>query len=375
MQRHFFLIFFLWLFSVTDTSAQLAQDLVRKLTLSPSDTVSLVFLGDIMQHGQQLIDAHARNYDYMPCFAGIAPLMQAADLAVVNLETVFAGRPYSGYPVFSTPDTLVPQLRASGAGLLLTANNHIGDQGAKGLKRSLQVFDSTGILHTGTFRSEAERQQRYPLMVERKGIRMAFLNYTYSTNGFRIPLPYIVNMIDTLQIAEDILKAKRRGADFIIACMHWGEEYQLKQSAGQEALAAFLLRKGVDMIIGSHPHVPQGMELRYYPNGEIRHVIAYSLGNVISNQPFPHTQIGLCLKIELIKSGFYKRIYTFTHEWVVAEHRREENRRTFYAIPLEQSSVKSESIHIRPDGSPRGTVDFVVDSLPGKKTYTLKIQK
>jgi Putative enzyme of poly-gamma-glutamate biosynthesis (capsule formation) len=375
MSRKLFLISILYFFSFGHCAAQWAQDLVRKLTVSPADTVSLVFLGDIMQHGMQLIDAKARNYDYMPCFAGIAPLMQAADLAVVNLETAFAGQPYTGYPVFSSPDTLVPQLKASGADLLLTANNHIGDKGGPGLKRSLQVFDSTGVLHTGTFRSAEERQQRYPLMVERKGIRLAFLNYTYSTNGFTIPLPYIVNRIDTVQIAEDIQKAKRQGADFIIAGMHWGEEYQLKQSAGQQALAAFLVRHGVDLIIGSHPHVPQGMELLYYPNGEIKHVIAYSLGNVISNQPFPHTQIGLCLKIGLIKSGLSKRIYTFTHEWIASEHRQEGGIRTFYAIPLAQSSVKSESIHILPDGSPRGTVDFVTDSIPGKKSYTLKIQK
>jgi len=373
--RIFCALFFFWIFSSVGCSAQWTQDLIRKLTISPTDTVSLVFFGDIMQHGMQIKDAEDRGFNYRPCFAAMIPAMQAADLTIANIETTFAGRPYTGYPVFSAPDPLLPQLKEFGVGVLLTANNHIGDKGVLGLKRSLHLLDSTGVSHTGLFRSAEERQQRYPLMVERKGIRIAFLNCTYGTNGFTIPLPYLVNRLDTVQMAQDIRKAQRQGADFIVACMHWGDEEKLQYNDRQKALAEFLFRHGVDMVIGAHPHVPQDMELRYHPNGEIKQVLAYSLGNMVSNQPFPNTQIGLKLEIKLIKSGFYKRIYSFTHEWIVTEWQVEGGLRRHYILPLEQAGKVSESVRISPEGRPRGTVDFVINELPGKRVYSIQKQK
>ncbi|MCL1973949.1 MAG: CapA family protein [Bacteroidetes bacterium] len=354
--------------------AQDAASWVRKLYAPQPDTVSLFFLGDIMQHGSQLTAAKTlTGYDYRPCFAPLAPRLREADVCVANIETVFAGTPYTGYPIFSSPDALISDLKESGIGMLLTANNHICDQGEKGLRLSLNLFDSISILHTGVFRSPEERTQRYPLMVNLKGIRIALLCYSYGTNGFPVPPPYIFNHIDTTIIAADIQKAQRMQADFIIACMHWGEEYQIKQNARQEMLANFLFNKGVDIIIGSHPHVPQGIEVHYDHLREIRYLVAYSLGNVVSNQPFPHTQIGLLAKIRIIKNGFYKAIASFETEWIATEHRREEGGRKYYVLPLSQCTQSSASVTIQDDGTPLPSLRFQTDTLPsGTIRFTLK---
>ena len=369
-----YILVFTLLTAFVPSHAQDAVSWVRKLYMPQPDTVSLLFLGDIMQHGTQLTSAKTEEgYNWLPCFAPIAPRLTSADVCVANIETVFAGAPYAGYPIFSTPDGLVPDLKASGFQLLLTANNHICDQGKKGIERSLNLFDSIGILHTGTFRSLEEREERYPLLVIRKGIRIALLCYSYGTNGFAIPKPFVVNLIDTTTMAADMRKAQQMHPDFIIACMHWGEEYQLRQSAHQEMLADFLINKGADMVIGSHPHVPQGMEVRHYPAGEIKNVIAYSLGNVVSNQPFPYTQIGLLIEVKLIKSGFYKAIASFDYEWIATEQRREEGRRKYYVLPLHQCTQPSASISVLPDGTPQPGLSFVTDTLlNGTIRYTLK---
>ena len=354
--------------------AQDAAAWIRKLYAPKADTVSLIFLGDIMQHSTQITAARTEHgYDYLSCFAHIAPRLKAADLSAANIETTFGGTPYTGYPIFSSPDALVPDLKASGIGMLFTANNHICDRGAKGLRNSLDLFDSVGMLHTGTFRSLEERNQRYPLLVHLKNIRIALLCYSYGTNGLAIPPPFIVNLIDTTVMAEDMLRAQHMRPDFIIVYMHWGEEYQLRQNAHQERLANFLIDKGADMVLGAHPHVPQGMEVRRCPNGEIKNVIVYSLGNMVSNQPFPHTQIGLLTEVKLIKNGFYTAISSFDYEWIVTEHRYREGRRRHYVLPLAQSTRPSASILIQPDGTPLPSVSYRMDTLSsGTIRYTLE---
>ena len=356
--------------------AQDAASWIRKLHTRQPDTVSLVFIGDIMQHGPQLTAAKTNEgYNYLPCFAAITPRLQSADFAVANIETVFGGAPYSGYPIFSSPDALIPDLKASGIQLLLTANNHICDQGAKGLNRSLNLFDSVAILHTGVFRSLEERDERYPLLIIQKGIRIVLLAYSYGTNGFSVPHPFVFNHMDTTLIANDIQKAQLMRPDFIIACMHWGEEYQLHQNMRQEVMAAFLKNKGVDIIIGSHPHVVQGMEVTYNHLNEIQHIVTYSLGNVVSNMTLPHTQIGLLAEVKLIKDGFYKGIASFDYEWIATEQRREEGIRKYYVLPIDQCTMPSASIVIQPDGTPLPTLRFQTDTISSQRTIKYTIWK
>ena len=140
--------------------------------------LSLVFVGDIMQHDSQISDAYDKEtgaYDYKPCFQYIKPYIEAADVAIGNLEVTLAGRPYKGYPQFSAPDEVLVALKDLGLDVLVTANNHCVDRGKAGLERTIDMLDSFNIPHTGTFKDRAERDKRYPLIVERQGFKLAIL--------------------------------------------------------------------------------------------------------------------------------------------------------------------------------------------------------
>ena len=120
------------------------------------------------------------------------------------------------------------------------------------MERTIQLLDSSGIRYAGTYKNLSERRQRYPLFINRNGFRIALLNYTYGTNGIKATSPNIVNYIDKNTILQDIQSAKARQPDAIIACMHWGEEYQSLPNREQRELANWLLQQGVTHIIGSH---------------------------------------------------------------------------------------------------------------------------
>ena len=163
------------------------------------------------------------------------------------------------------------------------------------------MMDSLGAKHLGTYRNQAERDSLYPFVIEHNNIRICLLNYTYGTNGIPVPKPYIVNLIDTTIIAQDIAKAKSLNPDVIICMPHWGDEYKLLPNQGQRDLANWLFEKGVDHIIGGHPHVVEPIEVREGEDG--KHLLAYSLGNFVSNQSRPNTDGGTMVRMTLTKQG------------------------------------------------------------------------
>jgi len=276
----------------------------------------LVFGGDIMGHDTQIASALATGsgaYDYRPCFAYLKPYLQEADLVIGNLEVTLAGPPYKGYPQFSSPDELADALKDAGFDILVTANNHALDRNRDGLVRTIQELDRRAILHAGTFTDARQRMLHYPLIVEKSGIRIALLNYTYGTNGLIVKPPSIVNRIDTAQIKMDLLKAKSAEPDFIITLMHWGSEYQLTQNSDQTELAEFLFRHGTDVILGSHPHVVQ--PIIGNSKGDL---VVFSVGNLISNQRNRYRNGGILLELELVKDqqGTGIRRHAFLPVWV-----------------------------------------------------------
>lgn len=278
--------------------------LLYSVTLSAQERITLLFVGDLMQHQAQIDAAHTRDgkYDYSSCFSLVKELISRADIAIGNLEVTLAGKPYTGYPAFSAPDEYLQSIKDAGFDILLTANNHCLDRGKKGLERTISMLDSLHIPHTGTYRNIAERKQRYPLFFSKNGFRIALLNYTYGTNGIKASSPNIVNYIDKDIISQDIRSAQARRPDAIIACMHWGIEYQSLPNREQRELADWLLQQGVTHIIGSHPHVIQPMELR--TDGIQKHVVVYSLGNFISNMRAKKTDGGLIFTLQLEKFAF-----------------------------------------------------------------------
>ena len=170
---------------------------------------SLYFAGDAMQHIAQIESAHQADgsYSYSNCFTLVKEQISEANLAICNLEVTLGGKPYRGYPQFSAPDEFAIALKDAGFDIMLTANNHCLDRGSKGLIRTLDILDSLGIAHVGTYRNQEERDSLYPYITTTNGIRCAILNYTYGTNGITVNPPCIVNYIDTTQILKDINKA------------------------------------------------------------------------------------------------------------------------------------------------------------------------
>lgn len=277
--------------------------LIAPIAATAQDTtkLSLLFLGDIMQHDSQIaaaFDVATGKYDYRECFQHVKPVFESADITIGNLELSLGGAPYKGYPNFSAPDELVETLKWSGVDVLVTANNHCLDRGKKGLQRTIAVLDTLGLPHTGTFLDSAHRARTYPLVIEQKGIRISLLNYTYGTNGIPVTKPNIVNYIDTTLIASDIVKAKEQQPDVIIAFFHWGDEYQRLPNKLQKNIAEFCFRRGVKLVIGAHPHVIQPMEWRK----DHDQLVVYSLGNFVSGQTSRYKNGGAMVFVDLQKT-------------------------------------------------------------------------
>jgi len=279
-----------------------------------TDTLRLLFAGDVMGHAPQITSAQLvkdKKYDYEPCFQYVKPIVSEADLAIANLELTLPGKPpYTGYPMFRSPDALAEALKNTGFDVLVTANNHSNDARGSGVISTIRTLDRLKLSHTGTFASARERDTQYPLILSKNGFRLALLNYTYGTNGVPTDSPTIVNLIDKTRIAADLEKAKSLKPHYIIAFMHWGLEYQLTENAEQRDFAAFLARNGADLVIGAHPHVVQPVRQEQTSKPEEPDksvVVVYSLGNYISNQLKPHTDGGIMFEVELLKKeGAYK---------------------------------------------------------------------
>lgn len=245
-------------------------------------------VGDIMMHDMQINAGYrSRNkYDFFAFFARVKPLLDASDLVVGNLETPMAGKDagYSGYPYFNAPEALAANLKDAGFDMLTTANNHALDQGRQGLKSTLNFLDQAGLLHTGTARSPEEQQKI--MITETKGVKLAFLAYTYGTNGVALAknYRYSVNYIDEDAIKKDIGRARELGAQLVIVSLHFGQEYETAPDAEQESLVRSLLASGADIILGHHSHVLQPV---FWQKGVLpapSRFAAYSLGNFISAQ-------------------------------------------------------------------------------------------
>ena len=322
-----------FLVSVTPLTAQIR-----------TDTLRLLFAGDVMGHAPQISSAQLikdKKYDYEPCFEYVRPIVSNADLAIANLELTLPGKPpYTGYPMFRSPDALAEALKNAGFDVLVTANNHSNDARGAGVISTIRTLDRLKLSHTGTFADARERDAEYPLMLSKNGFRLALLNYTYGTNGVPTDSPTIVNLIDKTIIAADLEKAKSLKPHYIIAFMHWGLEYQLTENAEQRALAAFLARNGADLIIGSHPHVvqPVRQEQTTTPEEPDKNVVVvYSLGNYISNQLKPHTDGGIMFEVELLKKEGADKAETGRNGIIPVWryiHREPTGKTAYFAVPI-----------------------------------------
>ena len=274
-------------------------------------TFSLAAIGDVMCHNTQHMDAYnssTDSYDFSYVFEDIQTYIQSADISIGSLETTFAGkdRGYSNYPTFNSPEQLAYDLSEMGLDVLSTAGNHSLDKGFSGLSNTLDVLDDANISHSGTYRTQEDRDS--VLIKDVKGVKVAILSYTYGTNGIPVPSDkeFCVNLIDKDLIKQDIENAKSQNADVIISCMHWGIEYQTTPNDEQEDLADFLFENGVDIIFGNHPHVLQPMEKRSVTlaDGTVKDCfVVYALGNFICDQNSENTRNSIILNLDIIKNA------------------------------------------------------------------------
>ncbi|WP_275695574.1 CapA family protein [Ferdinandcohnia quinoae] len=267
-----------------------------------SSSMTLAAVGDILIHGTVYKDASTGNrYDFKPMFANVKELLLQPDLTIANQETIVGGTEIglSTYPSFNSPFEVADALQDAGVDIVSIANNHTLDRGEKAIISATGYLDKIGMAYTGGYRSIEDRN--VIRILNRNGIKIAFLSYTYGTNGIPVPegKEYLVNLIDMPQIKKDIAQAKEV-SDVIAVSMHWGNEYQRIPSDEQKSLAKELADEGVDIIIGHHPHVLQPMEWVKGKDGHDTFVI-YSLGNFLSGQMKNYKDIGGVLQIEIVK--------------------------------------------------------------------------
>ncbi|MFJ1784839.1 CapA family protein [Streptomyces anulatus] len=237
---------------------------------------TLLAAGDVLPHSSVIdraaVDAGGAGYDFAPMLAGVAPVVSGADLAFCHMETVYGeeGGPYTGYPSFKSPREVAAALRATGFDSCSTASNHTLDDGADGVRRTLDALDGAGIRHAGSARTAAEaaRPTILPAGPGKGAAKVAHLAYTYGTNDIPLPAdrPWTVNLTDEGRIIEEARAARRAGADVVVLSAHWGTEWQDEPDATQLELARRLTasadggRPDIDLIIGTHAHVPQAYE-------------------------------------------------------------------------------------------------------------------
>lgn len=255
-------------------------------TVAEQQEVSLVMVGDVLMHTKVyesgLMEDGSYNYDHM--FAQVKDDIEAADIALVNQEVILGGRELglSGYPAFNAAYEVGDSLVDAGFDVILHATNHALDKGKTGLLNCIHFWEEQypDIAVLGIHESEEESQEIY--IQEVNGIKLAILNYTYGTNGISLPkdMPYAVEIWNEEQIAADVTLAKEM-ADFVIVCPHWGTEYVLEETAAQREKAQFLADLGVDLVIGTHPHVVEPVKWVTGAGGNDT-LVYYSIGNFIN---------------------------------------------------------------------------------------------
>ena len=281
-----------------------------------SQEVSFLFMGDIMGHGPQIRSAYQnseKKYNYDKVFEPLEDIISSVDFAVANLEVTLAGPPYMGYPQFSSPDELAEACKNNGVDVLVTANNHSCDRKNSGIIRTVEVLDSFKILHTGTFKDEKKRDQENLLILSKKGIKVGLLNYTYGTNGIPFSTPAYVNMLDSSLIKQDVINARKKKLDKLIVFVHWGYEYRDFPNSYQKKFNTFFNEIGVDVVIGSHPHVLQPMIYNIENNKEF--LTVFSLGNFVSNQRESRKDGGAMFRLSFEKKG--GKVYISRKEYVL----------------------------------------------------------
>lgn len=276
----------------------------------PEDTtvheVSLVAVGDNLIHSQVIASGRKKDgtYKFDHLYKNIKSEIKGADVAIINQETVLGGKSlgYSGYPRFNSPQEIGDAIVNAGFDVVLHATNHSMDKGKAGLQNSLKYWKKQkGITVLGANSTKEEYDS--VKVIDKNGIKIAMLNYTYGLNGLPLPKdkPYMVDLLETKKVRSDIRKAKKE-ADFVVVFPHWGTEYTHQTTGYQKEWTELFAEEGVDLVIGAHPHVVEPVQWVKNKAGH-KMLVYYSLGNFISSQDEPARMLGGLATVKIKKKG------------------------------------------------------------------------
>ena len=275
----------------------------------PDVTLTFAGCGDNIMYYGNFRDAKSvaleggRKYNFAPIYENIKPIIENADIAFINQETPLAGEKYGydDWPHFNSPQDLAYDIVEAGFDVVNLATNHMLDAGSQGLVDTIEFWNTMPVTTVGGYLNEEDFNNIR--IVEIEEIKIAFLSFTYSTNGiplrkgFDIVIPYE----DEEVIREQVIKANEL-ADLVFVSMHWGDEYSFKPNANQKNLASMMAGLGVDVIIGHHPHVLQPIEWVESPNGDGHKMLcAYSLGNIAAEQENDYNYVGGIITFDIVR--------------------------------------------------------------------------
>jgi poly-gamma-glutamate capsule biosynthesis protein CapA/YwtB (metallophosphatase superfamily) len=284
-------------------------------------TLHLVIAGNVYQPEQLIKEAYNavdKKYEFGHQLKYINPILSLGDVVIANLKTSFTADNTSPY---SAPDELALALKYSGVNTCLLANSNTSNIDKLGLQRTKKVLDIFDIASTGAFPDNITRNGNYPLLISKKGFKIALLNYTTITQRPSISRDFIINQIDRNQIERDMRVARALEPDFIIVYLDWGANYQELPALTQESTAQFLLEQGAGIVVGTFPNTVQRIDLMtyYYRAIQRQGLVCYSLGNLISGVNEDRAKAGIVMDLEVKKNNLTGQItigdYGFIPVW------------------------------------------------------------
>ena len=304
--------------------------------------ITLAAIGDMLIHSPVYQDAKTKDgYDFTPMLSLVRPFLEDTTISIANQETMIGGEELglSSYPAFNSPFEVGDALKSVGVDVVSLANNHTLDRGEEAIQRAISHWEQIDMMYTGAYKNEKDRDSIRVYETE-EGMSLAFLSYTYGTNGIPVPLgkAFLVNIIEKERMAAEIEEAKSK-ADVIVLSLHFGNEYERMPNEEQKELVQFAADHGVHLVIGHHPHVLQPVDWVEGKDGNQTFVV-YSLGNFLSNQDGLYKRIGGILQVTIAKTeeGRSKTIEVKQPTFIPTYVTRSEKHTNFKIVPMYQLS-------------------------------------
>ena len=305
--------------------------------------ISITAIGDMLIHNSVYNDAEVDlGYDFKPMLKRVEPFLSDATISIANQETMIGGVELglSSYPTFNSPTEVGDALKWAGVDVVSLANNHTLDRGEEAIQRAIKHWETIDMMYSGAYKDEQDREQMRIYETE-EGISVAFLSYTYGTNGIPVPIgkDYLVNLIDRELIAIEIKEAEKV-ADVVVVSLHFGNEYERMPNQIQKDLVQFVADEGADVVLGHHPHVLQPVDWVEGEDGS-RTLVIYSLGNFLSGQDEFYRKIGGIFKFHISKTtkGSEKEVTVHSPEFLPT-YVKYSNWQDFEVIPMYQLTDK-----------------------------------